>query len=313
MEKSKMKNYILIFSIILSTIFYSACSENELENLSYIEGGSIKYSLTQKDTIVNDYFIGKREISCKQYIDFLNDIRCKEDFTYNGNILITDTTLCPISVISSIQYNNDSFHFRVNRVINDINCPITNITLHGALEFCNWKSREFDLKECYTITNDSIYYNSKANGYRLPTEVEWEYAAKAGTNNKWSGIDNENLVDDYIWYYKNSGDKYLDENIMKENKGIELINKIFENKCRLHKVGSKEPNSLEIYNMNGNASELCWGETLIPNKKYPKQILTIFRGGNYRYHQLLCKISYRNRFFSILGTADVGFRISRNI
>ncbi|MBU4486087.1 MAG: formylglycine-generating enzyme family protein [Candidatus Delongbacteria bacterium] len=137
--------------------------------------------------------------------------------------------------------------------------PVNNINWYSTLVYCNKKSIMEGLEPCYTIyssTNpddwgevptefddpnipdwDAVVCDWEANGYRLPTEAEWEYAARGGVHNvddyRYSGCHNEIDLKDYAWYSANSD-------------GIP------------HPVGTKLPNQLNIYNMNGNVSELCW-------------------------------------------------------
>ena len=90
--------------------------------------------------------------------------------------------------------------------------PAISMSTYSALVFCKWLS---------TVTG---------RFYRLPTEAEWEYAAKAGTNTAYSFGDDISKIDDYAVYYKNSNNQYA-------------------------KVGSKLPNPWGLYDMHGNVSE----------------------------------------------------------
>ena len=76
------------------------------------------------------------------------------------------------------------------------------VSWNKAILFCNLLSRHLGLKECYSISDDgeNVVWNREANGYRLPTEAEWQYACKAGTGGYRYGE-----LDEIAWYDENSG------------------------------------------------------------------------------------------------------------
>ena len=128
---------------------------------------------------------------------------------------------------------------------------------------------------------NGVSYDPNANGYRLPTGAEWEYAAKGGPANDsylYSGSDDIEAV---AWYRDNSG-------------------------SRTHEVKTKAPNSLGLYDMSGNVWEWCWDNDS-PNP--PNRVL---RSGSLGNLASVCAVSYRyGSGTPYTGGCDVGFRLVR--
>lgn len=158
--------------------------------------------------------------------------------------------------------------------------PAVNISWHDAISFCNLISQKTGLKKCYSISKDgnNIICDWEADGYRLPTEAEWQYACKAGTTGYRYGE-----LDRIAWYDENSGGT-------------------------IHEVGKKEPNAWGLYDMLGNVWEWCWD-------LYDEQVYgsyRIFRGGSWAEEARGCGASCRRRSHPTFRIDDLGFRLARS-
>lgn len=192
--------------------------------------------------------------------------------------------------------NNPSY-FKGNE-----NLPVECVSWYDCVRFCNALSKSMGYKECYAIEYSEDRYgenssvtllNEGKGGFRLPTESEWEYAARGGNKSKGYKYSGSNKVGDVAWYDANSD-------------GM------------THPVGVKMSNELGLYDMSGNVFEWCWDIF----GSYPSDLQNnplgvdkghrrLLRGGCWIYKSWFCRVSRRlNYFNSYFGLNDnVGLRL----
>ncbi len=233
----------------------------------FVEGGT--FQRNGFNVTVSSFFIGKYEVSQGQYEE----------------------------VIGS---NPSSMRTWMN--------PVENVSWFDALKFCNKLSELEGLTKCYNIDEEkNVSCDFDADGYRLPTEAEWEFAAKGGVKSrgyKYSGSDTLSVVG---WFEGNSG---VNEGGWQEPQPI----------------GRKRPNELGIYDMSGNIWEMCWDWSAeypfedVIDPKGPVEpaggwIRKISRGGSWNLEAQECRTDKRNDFLGDLYESNgiTGFRVvSRN-
>jgi formylglycine-generating enzyme required for sulfatase activity len=198
---------------------------------------------------LNSFSIGKYEVTQAQWKAVMAGTEKENIFYWGGNA--NGTIITPTC----------------GNVPCDDQRPVEYITWYEVVEFCNTLSKKVGLKPAYTIDGTTVTLNSSYTGYRLPTEAEWEYAARGCKGNSCEGFvyPGSNTPDELGWHGNNSSGTS-------------------------HPVGQKKPNRLGIYDMAGNVWEWCYdwyGAYSNVEANNPTGPLTgsrrLIRGGSYLY------------------------------
>jgi formylglycine-generating enzyme required for sulfatase activity len=171
--------------------------------------------------------------------------------------------------------------------------PVDEVSWNEAIAFCNKLSARERLKPYYQFGGGA---QSGGDGYRLPTEAEWEYACRAGTTTRFGAGDADASLGEYAWFYGNA-------------------------KGGPHPVGRKRPNAWGLYDMHGNVFEWCWDRY---EEKYyaispgadplgPSQTTgRVFRGGSWDSGARHCRAAARSGLTPVLRGSLLGFRVARS-
>jgi formylglycine-generating enzyme len=294
MKMSHQRNVpILILTVVMGVI--SACSKEPVNtetagtnpdsgtvhNFIFVKGGNFvnkKSNLYGKRASIADFYIGKYEVTQQEWAHVMGSNPSK----FRGD-----------------------------------NLPVEMVSWYDCVEYCNKRSLKEGLKPYYTIHKDTKDQRNKAdidtlkwmvtsqpeaNGYRLPTEAEWEYAASGGQLSKSYSYSGSNDLQEVGWYWRNSGDTIL--------AGGWLWPTIENNHCKSKPVGSKKPNELGLYDMTGNVREWCddWYEDF----EMPTGLVRVQRGCGWMGAEEFCVTTYRGSFEANGVGPDQGFRLCRN-
>lgn len=183
------------------------------------QSNGVPFTVQSKVSLVETVLVPKGSFKMGRENDdwdaFQHDITITYDF-YMSKYEIDQETFKKV-------YDN----FNPSKWAND-KMPVEQLSWFHAVEFCNRLSKMEGYDTCYTINGEQASCNFSKNGYRLPTEAEWEYACRAGSEGSVYGI-----LDEISWYADNAGNAY-------------------------HEPGGKQPNAFGLYDMLGNVAEWCW-------------------------------------------------------
>lgn len=275
------KKVLFVINLLLILIGCHA-SKNNIDEFILVKGGSFTMGDTfgdgQKEerpaheVILDSYYISKYEVTQKEYEDLMG--------------------------------NNPSFFGKGGKY------PVNDVTWFDAIMYANKLSEKKGLTPYYTITEIEEYKNhisgakvsiAGGNGYRLPTEAEWEYAARGGIKSEGFKYSGSNSIEEVAWYSSDN-----------------------TNNAIIKQVGGKKPNELGIYDMNGNVSEWCWdwyGDYPSESQKNPinkskgtyfNNSYKVFRGGSGYDKSSETTVIYRRATFAHNLYESLGFRLARS-
>ena len=203
-------------------------------------------------------------------------------------------------------YDKDGNELTGDAVLNN---PVNYVNWYDAIAYCNKLSLKEKLTPCYSVSGvtdwenlayssiptssnstwNALTYDKEADGYRLPTEAEWEWLARGGENYTYAG---SNTVDDVAWYTTNT------------------------NYTGSREVKTKQANGYELYDMSGNVYEWCydWFGTVnssTADTGASSGISRVFRGGSWYHGVSYCRVSYREYSYPSTRGNLLGFRVVR--
>lgn len=290
-----MRKAFLFFLMAAAVI--AASAQKKPGDLVLVQGGSfknVKSSYFGKSTLANSY-IGKPIIIPSFYI---------------GQYEVTQKEWVEVMGSNPSKFQGDDL-------------PVETVTWYDCVEYCNKRSLKEGLQPYYNIDKNKrdqnnevevddikwiVAIDDEANGYRLPTEAEWEYAASGGQASRSYTYSGSNDVDKVAWYYKNSGDKELT--------GYWSWPVIEQNHNKTQRVGTKPPNELGLYDLAGNVREWCWNwfgaSPSFGTGPTGSKEGRVWRGGGWLGGDFCCASTWRASYEASGRAPDQGFRVCRN-
>ena len=263
----------------------------DANQISYdvIEFGNV-FSTSELTKLNKNNFLALKNIVEKKgkRVEF-NMICCEGDKSHS-DFLLGETEVTQELYELVMGYNPSYFEGK-----NSKQRPVERLTWYDAIMFCNKlslltnKRPYYEIKgikyEDQTQTNikeASVETNEKANGFRLPLEKEWEYAARASTNNQYVGTNDKSKLKEYAWFDKNS-------------------------RKHTHSVKQKKPNEWGLYDMSGNVLEWCYD--LYDNNSNDR----VIRGGGWQNFHMSLRSTFRSKYSPGDRGNAIGFRVAASL
>jgi formylglycine-generating enzyme required for sulfatase activity len=299
-------------------------------NMVYVEGGTFQMGSNDGESdekpvhhvTVSSFYISKYELTVGEFKSFVNATGYQTTAELEGGAYgYKDGSW---NYYQGYNWKNPGFSQNDNH-------PVTCISWYDAVSYCNWRSQQEGFSPCYTInknskdasnTNSSDNYkwsvsvNCSANGYRLPTEAEWEYAARSrGKNYKHAWGNNETPI-----FNGEKAANVADESAKKQYSSWSIFSDYDDGYIWTGPVGSFAANELSIYDLSGNVWEWCWDwydssyYATSPDSD-PRGTGSgswrLIRGGSWHSNPSYLRVCYRISNRPSSSDSDIGVRLFR--
>ena len=266
--------------------------------------------------LLDAFFMSKFEITNQQYCDFLNNIDVKVDggIVYAASDSGNSYPYCnthSYDTDSQIDFSDPDFSVRTKDGRDMSNDPMVEVSWYGSVAYCNWRSSNEDYESCYNLSTWECDFSK--HGYRLPTEAEWEYAARGGLSGKRFPWSDPNISHSRANYYADPGAYPYDENPTSgyhpDWDDVSPYTSV---------VGSFAPNGYGLYDMAGNVWEWCndwydsnyYNVSPYDNPEGPASgTYRVLRGGCWIINASFCRVAHRIGNIPDYRSYSFGFRI----
>jgi sulfatase modifying factor 1 len=295
MRKSSILTAVMVVVTCAAVMtVVSACSRAVPDEFVWVRGGTFKNTKSNyygTGVTVADFYIGQYDVTQKEWLEVMGSNPSK----FKGD-----------------------------------NLPVERVSWYDSVEYCNRRSLKEGLRPYYRIEKNArdpnnqpdpkfgdldtvrwtVTINAGANGYRLPTEAEWEYAAGGGRLSRSYTYSGSDEVDEVAWYWRNAGDRSLS--------GAWNWPAIELNHNQTKPVGAKKPNELGLYDMSGNVRQWCWdwhgilAAHVADPKGSPSGFSRVWKGGGWMGAAFCCASAYRGHLAANGAGPDQGLRVCRN-
>jgi len=176
--------------------------------------------------------------------------------------------------------------------------PVENVTWSDAIDYCNRLSEREGLTPVYQRDENNVTWKKNANGYRLPTDDEWEYACRAGTTTPF-----------------NTGNTISSNQANYDGRFAYNTSVRGEYRAKTTPVGTFAANAWGLFDMHGNVWEWCWdnpNDALSDTLAVNTGSIRVIRGGGWSSSGVSLHSSYRSGYQPLFKNNYVGFRVARN-
>jgi formylglycine-generating enzyme required for sulfatase activity len=338
-----MKRLIAIFVVVLSTSSFSipcfaACPTADLNgdckvdfedfailasqwltawdaNMILIPAGTFQMgdsldgesdALPVHTVTLSSFYMDKYDITNQQYCSFLNSAAVKvvSGIAYASTDSSNSFPYCDTSAVgtySQIAYSGSVFSVLTKGSRSMVNDPMVCVSWYGAAAYCNWRSQQEGKGQCYNLSTWTCDFTQ--NGYHLPTEAQWEYAARGGhSGNRFPWGDVNTISHSQANYYNWAGDYSYD---LGPPWGFDPTWSADGIYPYTSPVGSFAANGYGLYDMAGNVWQWCndWYSSTYYSSSPPTNptgptsgIWPVIRGGGWSCIANYCRVAYRGYY-----------------